>query len=95
MKGFPIITVLTLVPLIGGVIVAGISQENKKFARGLSLTFSFLSLALTLVVFAVYGLAASFFRRHLVERPSVTRRIQKGFALGYVGIGGGLATTHR
>ena len=59
------------------------------------LTLSGTFMALTLVVFAVYGLAASFFRRHLVERPSVTRRIQKGFALGYVGIGVGLATTHR
>jgi threonine/homoserine/homoserine lactone efflux protein len=52
-------------------------------------------MALTLVVFAAYGLAASFFRHHLVERPTLTRRIQKGFALSYVGIGVGLATTHR
>jgi threonine/homoserine/homoserine lactone efflux protein len=59
------------------------------------LTLSGIFMALTLLVFAVYGLAASFFRRHLVERPTITRRIQKGFALGYVGIGVGLATTHR
>ena len=59
------------------------------------LTLSGIFMALTLLVFAVYGLAASFFRRHLVERPALTRRIQKGFALGYAGIGVGLATTHR
>lgn len=59
------------------------------------LTLSGIFMALTLLVFAVYGLAASFFRLHLVERPTITRRIQKGFALGYVGIGVGLATTHR
>ena len=59
------------------------------------LRLSGIFMALTLLVFAVYGLAASFFRRHLVERPTITRRIQKGFALGYVGIGVGLATTHR
>ena len=59
------------------------------------LTLSGIFMALTLLVFAVYGLAASFFRTHLVERPALTRRIQKGFALGYVGIGVGLATTHR
>jgi threonine/homoserine/homoserine lactone efflux protein len=59
------------------------------------LTLSGIFMALTLLVFAVYGLAASFFRRHLVERPTITRRIQKGFAFGYVGIGVGLATTHR
>lgn len=59
------------------------------------LTLSGIFMALTLLVFAVYGLAASFFRLHLVERPTITRRIQKGLALGYVGIGVGLATTHR
>src|SRR5450759_3157392 len=59
------------------------------------LTLSGIFMALTLLVFAVYGLAASFFRTHLVERPALTRRIQKGFALGYVGIGFGLPTTHR
>ena len=59
------------------------------------LTLSGIFMVLTLLVFAVYGLAASFFRTHLVERPALTRRIQKGFALGYVGIGVGLATTHR
>lgn len=59
------------------------------------LTLSGIFMALTLLVFAVYGLAASFFRTHLVERPALTRRIQKGFALGYVGIGVGLAATHR
>lgn len=59
------------------------------------LTLSGIFMALTFVVFAMYGLAASFFRRHLVDRPTVTRRLQKGFALGYLGIGVGLATTHR
>jgi threonine/homoserine/homoserine lactone efflux protein len=59
------------------------------------LTLSGIFMALTLLVFAVYGLAASFFRTHLVERPALTRRIQKGSALGYVGIGVGLAATHR
>lgn len=59
------------------------------------LTLSGIFMALTFVVFAAYGLAASFFRRHLIDRPKVTRRIQKGFALGYLGIGLGLATTHR
>ena len=59
------------------------------------LTLSGAFMAITFVVFAGYGLAASFFRRSLVERPTITRRLQKGFALGYVGIGVGLATTHR
>ena len=59
------------------------------------LTLGGIFMALTFLVFAVYGLAASFFRTHLIERPALTRRIEKGFALGYVGIGVGLATNHR
>ena len=59
------------------------------------LTLSGIFMALTFVVFAMYGLAASFFRRHLVDRPTVTRRLQRSFALGYLGIGVGLASTHR
>ena len=70
-----------------------VSSQEPSLPQMLRLSGIFM--ALTFVVFAGYGLAASFFRRHLVERPTITRRIQKGFALGYVGIGVGLATTHR
>jgi threonine/homoserine/homoserine lactone efflux protein len=59
------------------------------------LTLSGIFMGLTFAVFAMYGIAASYFRRHLIDRPKVTRRIQKAFALGYVGIGVGLAATHR
>jgi NADH-quinone oxidoreductase subunit M len=48
MTNLPLITILTFLPLIGGVIVVGVGQENRKLARGLALTFSFLSLALVL-----------------------------------------------
>ncbi len=33
MNGFPIITILTLVPLIGAVLVVGLGEEKKNFAR--------------------------------------------------------------
>jgi NADH-quinone oxidoreductase subunit M len=48
-SGLPILTVITLLPLIAGVIVAGLG-EQKKLARGVALIFSFLSLALVLVL---------------------------------------------
>jgi NADH-quinone oxidoreductase subunit M len=46
MNDLPLITLLTFLPLIGGVIVVGLGPENRKLARGLALTFSFLALAL-------------------------------------------------
>ncbi len=52
-------------------------------------------MALTFVVFTGYGLASSFLRRHVVERPRLVRRVQRAFALGYLGIGVQLASAHR
>jgi NADH-quinone oxidoreductase subunit M len=51
-NGLPILTILTLLPLIGGVIVAGI--RDKKLARNLALGLSFLSLALALVLWKTF-----------------------------------------
>ncbi|ONM46067.1 LysE family translocator [Nocardia donostiensis] len=50
-------------------------------------------MAMTLVVFAGYGLFASAMRRRLIERPHVVRRIQRTFSLGYLALGAKLATT--
>ena len=46
MNGLPVLTLLTLLPLIGGLIVVG--TQDKKLARKLALGLSFLSLALAL-----------------------------------------------
>src|SRR3981081_525997 len=50
MTAFPLITILTAVPLIGAFGVLGLGGKNKNLARGLALTFSFIALALTLVL---------------------------------------------
>src|SRR3989454_10059317 len=47
-QNFPILTILTFLPLIGGVIVIGLGVDKKQLARRLSLTFSLVSLGLTL-----------------------------------------------
>src|SRR5437870_3604573 len=47
-QNFPILTILTFLPLIGGVIVIGLGADKKQLARRLSLTFSLVSLGLTL-----------------------------------------------
>ena len=46
MSGLPMLTILTLLPLFGGVVVA--ATADRKVARGLALGFSFLVLVLTL-----------------------------------------------
>ncbi len=47
MNELPILTIITLLPLVSGIVVAGLG-EHRKLARGLALTSSFLSLALVL-----------------------------------------------
>lgn len=59
------------------------------------LALSGVFMALTFVVFAGYGLASSHLRRHVIERPRLVRRVQRTFALGYLGIGVQLAAAHR
>ena len=50
MNGFPIITTLTLLPLLGAVLVIALGETKGKFARGLALGVSLVSLALALAV---------------------------------------------
>lgn len=48
MNALPLLTILTLVPLLGGIIVAGLPSDQKRLARGLGLACSGLSLALVI-----------------------------------------------
>ena len=50
MNAFPFITVLTAVPLIGALGILCVGAGNKKLARGVALAFSFIALALTLIL---------------------------------------------
>ena len=49
MSGLPILTVITLLPLFAGIIVAGV-RDQRQFARKLALISSFLSLGLVLLL---------------------------------------------
>ena len=57
MTGFPILTIVTLLPLIAGITVAGMG-EQKKLARGLALASSFMSLALALVLWRSFNIGS-------------------------------------
>jgi len=50
-------------------------------------------MAMTFVVFAVYGVFAAGMRTHLIERPRIIAKVRKVFALSFVALGARLATT--
>jgi len=52
-------------------------------------------MAMTLVVFALYGLCAAAVREHVLRRPGIVRRLRQAFALSFAGLGIRLATTSR
>ena len=64
-----------------------------EFERLLLLSGVFM--AMTFVVFVIYGVGASAVRRHVIERPKVIQRMRRLFAASFVGLGIKLATTAR
>lgn len=53
------------------------------------------ALALTFVVFAIYGLCAASVRDHIIARPRVLTWMRRGFAAAFVALGAKLATAER
>ncbi|MCA9859321.1 MAG: LysE family translocator [Thermomicrobiales bacterium] len=52
-------------------------------------------MAITFVVFAIYGLSAAIVRDAVLSRPAVLSWIRRGFALSFVGLGVKLVLTKR
>jgi threonine/homoserine/homoserine lactone efflux protein len=69
------------------------AHAHHQVARLLLLSSVFM--AMTFVVFVIYGVFASAMRRHLIDRPPVVQRIRRVFAVSFVGLGIKLATTQR
>jgi NADH-quinone oxidoreductase subunit M len=59
MTGIPLISILTFVPLLGALVVAGVDNGRKGLARGLALAFSLVALALALVLWRGFDPSAS------------------------------------
>lgn len=59
------------------------------------LALSTLFMAMTFVVFVVYGFVAHEFRRHVIESASVQRWLRYGFAAAFAGLGAKLAVSER
>jgi threonine/homoserine/homoserine lactone efflux protein len=62
---------------------------------GRLLLLSGVFMAMTFVVFVLYGVGASAVRSHVIERPKVIQRVRRLFATSFVGLGIKLATTAR
>jgi threonine/homoserine/homoserine lactone efflux protein len=52
-------------------------------------------MAMTFVVFVVYGVLAAAVRRHVINRPRVVQNVRRVFAGTFVALGLKLATTAR
>jgi threonine/homoserine/homoserine lactone efflux protein len=52
-------------------------------------------MAMTFVVFALYGLFAAAMRDHVVTRPAVMTWLRRSFAAAFVALGAKLALTER
>ena len=58
MNGFPIISVITFLPLFGAILIIGLAADQKNLARLLALGFSFISLALTFFLWVRFNTAS-------------------------------------
>lgn len=67
--------------------------EASPLARMLELSAVFM--AMTFIVFALYGLFAAAMRDRVVSRPSVMAWLRRGFAAAFVALGAKLAVTER
>jgi threonine/homoserine/homoserine lactone efflux protein len=59
------------------------------------LKLSAVFMAMTFVVFAIYGACAAAMRRHVIDRPEIVRRIRQAFAASFLALTAKLATTER
>jgi len=83
MNGLPILTILTLLPLVGGIIVAGL--QNKRLARNLALAIGFASLALALVLWKSFNPVTG--ELQFVEKHSWIPALGVNYFVGVDGLG--------
>ncbi len=58
MNGFPYISALTFLPLVGGIIVIGLGKAQERLARGLALSFSVLALGCSVLLWKHFNAAS-------------------------------------
>ncbi len=85
MNGFPLITLLTFLPLVGGVAVLGLGAEQRRLSRGLALTSGFVALVLAAVLWGNFKLASGDFQ--FVERYEWIPALGVNYFVGVDGLG--------
>jgi threonine/homoserine/homoserine lactone efflux protein len=68
-------------------------HAHHELPRLLMLSGTFM--AMTFVVFVMYGIGAAAMRRHVIDRPRVVQRVRRVFAASFIGLGIKLAATSR
>lgn len=84
MSGLPILTIITVLPLIAGIVVAGLG-EQRKLARGIAFVSSLLSLALALVLWRSFD--ASSGELQFVEKHQWIPSLGVNYFVGVDGLG--------
>ncbi|MGB8368805.1 MAG: complex I subunit 4 family protein [Limisphaerales bacterium] len=81
----PWLTILTLVPLFGGIVVAGLGAEQKRVARGLTLAFSLVALTGALCLWKHFDAASGDLQ--FVEKHAWVPSLGIQYFLGVDGLG--------
>jgi NADH-quinone oxidoreductase subunit M len=58
MNAFPLLTILTAVPLIGAFLVLVVGTQNRRAVRGVALSFSLVALAVALILWHGFNSAS-------------------------------------
>ncbi len=85
MNGFPIISILTFVPLAGAILLIGLHSRQKGLARGLALGFSLLNLVLAVTLWAQFDPRSSGLQ--FVERHEWIKSLGAQYFVGVDGLG--------
>ena len=85
MNGFPILTALTLTPLVGGLVVVGLGEAQRRLARGLALAISLIGLVLAVLLWA--GFDATSGTLQFDERLAWIPSLNVEYFLGVDGLG--------
>jgi NADH-quinone oxidoreductase subunit M len=83
-SGLPMLTLITLLPLVAGIVVAGLG-EQRKFARGLAFASSLLSLALALALWKSFDATSG--QLQFVEKHSWIPSLGVSYFVGVDGLG--------
>jgi len=83
----PWLTILTLVPLFGGIVVAGLGAEQRRLVRGLALAFSLVALTGALCLWKHFDAASGGIQFGEGERHAWVRSLGIEYRLGVDGLG--------